>query len=88
MMGFDDHGMGSTGWLVSGLVMLLFWSVAVAVLVVIVRGLWIEPRQDVRADPLRVLQERFARGELNEREYLRRRAVLTDAPRTEPSRHQ
>lgn len=77
MMYFDDHGMGAAGWWASGLVMLLFWSAVLAVLVLVVRRLWSEPRARVPADPLRLLDERFARGELDEREYLRRRELLT-----------
>lgn len=77
MMDFGDHGMGATGWLLSGLVMLLFWGTVVAVLVAVVRGLRSEPRQYVRSSPLRLLEESFARGELDEPEYLRRRDVLT-----------
>lgn len=80
MMDWGDHGMGLTGWLLMGLVLVLFWGSAAAVLVAVLRGLWSEPRHDVPADPLRLLNERFARGELDEQTYLRRRGVLTSTP--------
>jgi len=80
MMGWGDHGMGLTGWLMMGLGLLLFWGAVAAVLVAVVRGLWSEPRRDMPADPLRLLNERFARGELDEQTYLRRRDVLTSTP--------
>jgi len=77
MMDFDDHGMSGTGWLVSGLVSLLLLGILVVVLAAVLRGGWSDSRQQAPQNPLRLLDERFARGELDEPEYLRRRDLLT-----------
>lgn len=60
--------------LASGLVFLGFWVVVVIVLVKLVR------RAAATTPPpsagLRILEERYARGEITEQEFLERRAVL------------
>lgn len=66
-------GWGS--WLGVGLVMLVFWSVIVVALVVVVRS-WGSRSVTSGDGAERILDQRFARGEMTEDEYTRRRALL------------
>lgn len=86
--GYGQHGWDWGNWLGLGLVMLLFWLLLIGGIVLLVRLL----RQpgDGRSDAQRgaegpagrspsaedILAERFARGEVDEEEYRRRREVL------------
>jgi putative membrane protein len=65
------------GWgLIGLLLMIAFWTLAVVIIVGVIRGRG-------RAGPagsstsLRILEERYARGEIDREEFLERRAVLT-----------
>jgi putative membrane protein len=80
-MWWDNGGWGAGGWLVMSLMMVVFWGGLIALLVWLVQSV----RSDTnsrqapgthtdRADE--VLAERFARGDIDEDEYVRRRAVL------------
>lgn len=74
------HG-GWYGMLFGPIMMIIFIGVAVAVVVLLVR--WLggsthvsdSPRSPER-DPLDILKERFARGEIDKDEYEERRRVL------------
>ena len=87
MMWYYDHGgMGWGGWLVMGLTFVLFWGAILTLVVYAVRGFRSgndgnppEPTTP-RADD--VLAERFARGEINEDEFTRRRELLHTGPRS------
>ena len=81
------HGprlMWSGGWggmIVGPLLMLLFIVVATVLVVFVVR--WLSGtggvqgrREGLASSPLRILQERFARGEIDREEYEERRRVL------------
>ena len=70
------------GWMFSGgLMMLLFWGVLIALVVLVVRGLTGgasstanntdvgATRREVGATPLEILQARYARGEISREEY-------------------
>ena len=67
------------GWFMGPLMMLVFLTIVVAVLVLIVR--WLAksnpareaPGQDM---PLRILEQRFARGEIDKAEFEERRKIL------------
>lgn len=82
MMGWYG-GWGAGAWM--GFGMLLFWALVIAVVIALVRSAGpgrIDRGHDTTADrspaaALRVLDERFARGELNEVEYRQRRSILT-----------
>lgn len=80
MMGYDYGTWGTGQWLATGTTMMLFMVLTVGVVVWAVRGRGDGVRLAAAADPadpLRVLEHRFARGEIEEEEeYLRRRAVL------------
>ena len=85
--GTDGHGwMWNSGWgwggmMGGGLGMVLFWGLIILVIVFAVRGLGgFGTRRDFSAPsektPLQILQERFARGEIDKQEYDERRKML------------
>jgi putative membrane protein len=66
-----------------GLMMLLFWGVIIVVIVFAVR--WISagshgsaPNQPPRRTPREILEERFARGEIDKEEFEERKRLLSD----------
>ena len=72
-------GSGWGGWLVMGLMMVLFWGLlifgGIAAWRAVNRGDR-EPRPVGGRSPEQLLDERFARGEIDEDEYTRRRELL------------
>ena len=74
-----DGGWGWGGWLVMTISMLLFWGALIALAVWAIRQL-AAPRDRDRgerpASALAILEERYARGEIDREEFERRRAVL------------
>jgi putative membrane protein len=76
----DERGLGHT--MFGGLGMLLFWSVVVVLLVLLVRAVTGRPATGGapsaggRQSPLEILQERYARGEIDKNEYEERRKTL------------
>ena len=74
--------MGSYGWghmLFGGLMMVLFWGAVIALAVLLVRGLTRgrgEPFSQRRPTALDLLQERYARGEIDREEYEQRKRDL------------
>jgi putative membrane protein len=81
VMDWND-GWGAGTWLVMILMMLVFWGGLIAVIVLAVRGSLRPARPtDTRGpepDADELLAERYARGEIDEDEYRRRREVLRD----------
>ena len=78
------HGFwGGTGWgILEGLFFAAFWIVVILLLVSLVRGRGGGPS---RSSALRVLEERYARGEIDREEFVERRRVLSgEAEPTEP----
>lgn len=82
MMWWSDGGWGF-GWLLMSVTMVVFWGGLIAVAVWAVRSFSPERPRSSAAGPspatgyaVEVLAERFARGEIEEEEYARRRAVL------------
>lgn len=71
-------GMGWAGWLVMSLVMVAFWGLVIWALVAIFRGSrGTGTTQGAGGrDPLEILDERFARGEIDAEEYRARLDVL------------
>jgi putative membrane protein len=73
--------MGWGGWLTMGVVLLIFWGLVVAGVVLLVR--LVGHRHEATHEPvgptaaLRILEERFARGEIDADEYSRRRQLLS-----------
>jgi len=75
-----SNGMGWAGWLFMSLTALAFWALVVFAVVALFRG----SRPDttpsggpgVDHDPRLILDQRFARGEIDAEEYHARQAVL------------
>ena len=71
-MMWDGHGDGWWWFVVMPLAMLLFWSVMVWVVVTLVRANRPAGSPRPPEDALRILDARYARGELDTDEYRRR----------------
>lgn len=77
---FWDDGFSLAGWWGMGFGTVLFWGLVALFVVLVVRA----TSGSARAGPpripedqaRRILDERFARGEISEEEYLHRREVL------------
>ena len=81
MMRHCDGSWAWGAWVTMGVMMLLFCGVVAWVVVTLVgRGSGTAPRGDGRretlSDPQRILDERFARGEIDADEYRQRRDTL------------
>ncbi len=78
MMGWYHNGMGWGGWLVMSLAMVAFWGLVIWALVVIFRGArdTDTTTSSRQRDPLAILDERFARGEIDADEYHARQGIL------------
>jgi len=82
MMGWDD-GWGAGGWLVMSLMMVMMvglWVGLIAFVAWLVRGSRHEGPREAVGDPAdgadELLAQRFARGEIEEEEFVRRRELL------------
>ena len=79
MGGWYHDGVGWGGWITMTLAMVAFWGVVVFIVVALYRGTSSSrtdgpvPRQQ---SPMEILDERFARGEIDEEEYHARQAGL------------
>lgn len=82
MMGWYHDGTGWGGWILMTLAIVAFWALVVVAVVALFRGTQRsgEPTVD-RRDPMQVLDERFARGEIDEDEYHARSSVLRASAR-------
>ena len=82
MNGYYD-GMGWGGWLLMVLLMVAFWGLVVYAVVALFRGDGAGSSSETGrpADPRRILDERFARGEIQLDEYQARKKALVDAER-------
>lgn len=67
------HGMEPWGWLM----MLLFWAAIIFVIVWVVRSTGNTPQRDGDS-ARRILDERFARGEIEREDYEERRRILDE----------
>ena len=76
MIGWYHDGMGWGGWLVMLLGMVVFWGLVVWAVVVLSRDAGSDNAWPSHHDPLDTLDERFARGEIDETEYRARADVL------------
>ncbi len=80
MWGWGNGGWGWGAWLPMMLVMLAFLGVVVWAVVMFTRSWQSRPpyhdHAEHAADPRRILDERFARGEIDEEEYRKRKDVL------------
>lgn len=76
-----DNGWGWGPWLMMFPVMLIFWGAVAWVIVVAIRhsggtGHGSSTIANARPDALQILDERFARGEIDAQEYRERRDAL------------
>jgi putative membrane protein len=70
-----DGGWG--GWIVMLLMMTVIWGAVIAGVVLVVRGFGpLRPGSSPADDAERILAERFARGEIDQDEFTRRRDAL------------
>ena len=79
MMWNNGYGMGWGAWIVMGVGAIAFWAVVVVVVRSLLPGR--NAHQDAavaRPDPLALLKERLARGEVTPEEYEQRRRLITD----------
>ncbi|GAB4585674.1 SHOCT domain-containing protein [Nocardia sp. IFM 10818] len=82
-----DHGMSGWGYFGMGLGMLLFWALLIAGFAVMIR-IAVSDRdrpEPPRPEPPRaeeVLAQRFARGEIDDKEYASRLATLREIAAT------
>ena len=90
MMGwYNDGSIGAGGWIAMILMMSLFWGAVIFAGVMLFRGTsnGRGSGESARGDavtyrnPVDILDERFARGELENEEYEARKAVLLDTKR-------
>jgi putative membrane protein len=81
MMGWYDGSFSWAGWLVMTVLMLAFWALLIFGGLAVFRSMRRDDRPDSRqdgpSDAQRLLDERFARGELDEDDYTRRRELLS-----------
>lgn len=75
MFGFDHFGMGGGG-LGMILGMVLFWGLPILLIVLLVR--YFARKHEGKREPsaMEIIQARYARGEIDREEYLKRRADL------------
>lgn len=69
------NGMGGQWWLLLALGTVAFWAVVVLVVRSLLQG---GTRQPPPADPLRLLDERLARGDIDREEYQQRRRLIVN----------
>lgn len=76
-----NNGMNWADWLVMALSVVVFWALVVAAIVAIFRGTGDQRSLPASAerDPQHILDERFARGEIDADEYHARQDVLRAA---------
>lgn len=81
MMGWggQGYGMWGMGWF-GGILMVFFWVVIIVGIVLVVRYLISGQREGSGVtrdrDPLDILKERYARGEIGTEEYEEKRKIL------------
>lgn len=66
------------GFFLGPIMMILILAAVIALAVSVLRWLGIIPKGSSRNDALDILKERFAKGEINKKEYNDRRRVLED----------
>lgn len=77
--GYGHMGWGAGFGLLGGLMMLVFWGVIIALIVIAVRWLSGDGQGGGKSsEAMDILKSRFARGELDEEEFRKRKAVLED----------
>lgn len=80
MMGWYGNGMGAGGWVFMIVTMVIFWGLVILAGVMIFRGTGTGNRSQSRG-AVEILDERFARGDIDREEYEARRTVLRESAR-------
>lgn len=80
---WGHHGMmwnGGMHWVMGPIMMLLFLIVAVAIVALVIRWIGGTPQatQTSNSSARRILEERFARGEIDEDEFRKRKRALDE----------
>ena len=72
------HMMGGYGggMIIGGLVMAVVWGGIIVLIVLGVRWLWRAQNGPGHAESVEILRQRFAKGEIDEEEFRRRKAAL------------
>lgn len=81
MMDWYGNGMGAGGWLVMVAAMAFFWGLVILAGIMIFRGSGRGGGATRDRGALEILDERFARGEVDREEYEARKAVLRESAR-------
>ena len=83
-MGYYDGNWGVGEWLAMGAMMLVFWGLLIGLVIWAIRSFRNGDRATGSGRPDQLLAERYARGEIEEEEFQRRRDLLhsTSGPRT------
>ena len=81
MMYWNNGSPGWGGWVVMSLMMVLFWGALIFGGIAVWKALSRDDRSagrtgDAQSTPERLLDERFARGEIDEDDYTHRRELL------------
>jgi putative membrane protein len=77
MMGWYQDGMGWGGWILMTVAVVAFWALVFFAVVAILRDTQRSTESAPgHGDPLQILDERFARGEIDGEEYRTRSDVL------------
>ncbi|WP_082817264.1 SHOCT domain-containing protein [Janibacter terrae] len=84
MMGWYNDGIGWFGWILMSFSMIAFWALVVYVVVALLRfGRTDQSQRSRGQEAIDILDQRFARGEIEEPEYRARSEILrTSAHRT------
>lgn len=78
-MGWYHDGVGWGGWILMTLTMVAFWALVVFAVLALFRAQRFGASAPERRDSMQILDDRFARGEIDEDEYHARRSVLRDS---------
>lgn len=82
MMGWYHEGVGWGGWVLMTFAMVAFWALVVFALLALFRDTQRSGRSTPDPlEPKQILEERFARGEIDEDEYHARSSVLRPSTR-------
>ena len=74
---YGNGGIGLGGWFVMVAMMVVFWGAIAWIIVTLIRHNGSTTRSaSTGTDAMMILDERFARGEIDEAEYQRRRELL------------
>ena len=76
MMGWYHDGMGWGGWIIMTVAMVAFWALVVFAVLALFRTQRSGESTLDRRDPMQILDERYARGEIDDDEYHARSSVL------------